>query len=320
MTENANFMSMPKPVYENLVFEGGGVRGIAYAGALKVLEERGLLAGVRRVAGASAGAFVALLLSLGYSAEGLREALSALQFKSLEDKPNPIRVATHYGLYKGEVLYDWIAGQVTGVGLPKDLTFAALAESGGLDLRVFATDLNICNTREFSARKTPEASVVGAVRASMSIPLMYAAWQFPNGKPNDHFYVDGGTVYNYPINAFDTADDINQQTLGFCFEKDQSGGPTAVHELNNLFDFTKSLFAALLNAQTINFDQDLEQIKRSVRINDLGFKATDLDLTDEGFERLYASGYEAITRYLDAKTKAPALHERQVGPEGSAGQ
>ena len=42
--------------FRNLVFEGGGVKGIAYAGAIGVLEERDILAGIQRVAGTSAGA------------------------------------------------------------------------------------------------------------------------------------------------------------------------------------------------------------------------------------------------------------------------
>ena len=42
--------------FRNLVFEGGGVKGIAYAGAVAVLEDKGILPGIRRVAGTSAGA------------------------------------------------------------------------------------------------------------------------------------------------------------------------------------------------------------------------------------------------------------------------
>ncbi len=290
--------------FENLVFEGGGVRGVAYAGALKVLEEQNILPGVRRVAGSSAGAFVALLLSLGFSSDELRDALHSLRFKSLEDKPNPIRVATHYGLYKGEVLYNWIAEQVTKKGLPEDLTFASLDDLGGRKLHVFATDLNVRNTREFSATTTPDASIVGAVRASMSIPLMYSAWQFPNGVPDKHYYVDGGTVYNYPINTFDDAMGANECTLGFCFEKRNGHADATVHELSNLFDFTKGLFAALLSVQTIDFEQNPDQLRRSVRIDDLGFRATDLELSDEACERLYQSGYGATTRYLKKHSDA----------------
>jgi NTE family protein len=38
----------------NLVLEGGGVKGIAYVGALQVLEEKGILSKIQRVGGTSA--------------------------------------------------------------------------------------------------------------------------------------------------------------------------------------------------------------------------------------------------------------------------
>ncbi|WP_420429024.1 patatin-like phospholipase family protein [Kordiimonas sp.] len=288
---------MGEPKFENLVFEGGGVRGVAYAGALKVFEEQGLLPGVRRVAGASAGAFAALLLSLGYSSDRLKDALRSIHFKTLEDKPNPLRVVSHYGLYKGDVLHDWILRQVTNLGLPESLTFEGLNERGGRDLTVFATDLTTCNTREFSFEQTPQTSVVGAVRASMSIPLMYAAWQFPGGEPDDHVYVDGGVAYNYPIGAFD-AGDVNSGTLGFRFVRGGDSAQIAEHQPHNFFEYAKNLFAAVMSAQNINFEHDPAQVRRSVLIDDLGFRATDLSLSDADFNRLYASGYEATKRYL----------------------
>ncbi|MCS5711340.1 patatin-like phospholipase family protein [Candidatus Berkiella aquae] len=54
-----------RPPIENLVLEGGGVRGFAYLGALEVLAENGILQNVKRIAGSSAGAIVGLLLALG---------------------------------------------------------------------------------------------------------------------------------------------------------------------------------------------------------------------------------------------------------------
>lgn len=294
-------MTAPAKAIRNLVFEGGGVRGIAYAGALSVFEEEGYLQDLRCVAGSSAGAFTALLLSLDYSPHDIREALKSIHFETLEDSPNPIRIVTKYGLYKGQVLYDWIAAQVLKCGFDEDLTFDQLRQQCGRDLRVFATDLNIQNTREFSAESTPEASVVGAVRASMSIPLMYSAWQFPNNIPDNHFYVDGGTVFNYPITVFDTMGGPNEETLGFCFEN--RSGLGAYQDLDNIFEFTKSLFATMLSTQKIDFSRDQDELRRSVKIDDLGFKATDLDLPEEAFERLFISGREAASLYLTGQTK-----------------
>jgi predicted acylesterase/phospholipase RssA len=57
----------------DLVFEGGGARGIVFVGALQELERRGHSAG--RLLGTSAGAVVAMLLAAGYSADELHRSL-----------------------------------------------------------------------------------------------------------------------------------------------------------------------------------------------------------------------------------------------------
>ena len=62
MNKNSN---TSKYHFKNLVFEGGGVKGIAYVGALEVLDREGILKDIKRVAGTSAGAMVAVLIGLG---------------------------------------------------------------------------------------------------------------------------------------------------------------------------------------------------------------------------------------------------------------
>ena len=49
--------------------EGGGVRGLAYAGVFSVLEEKGILQQIENVGGSSAGAIAGMLVSIGYSAD-----------------------------------------------------------------------------------------------------------------------------------------------------------------------------------------------------------------------------------------------------------
>lgn len=50
--------------FRNLVFEGGGVKGSAYIGAIRALNEEGILPEIQRFGGTSAGAITALLLGL----------------------------------------------------------------------------------------------------------------------------------------------------------------------------------------------------------------------------------------------------------------
>src|SRR4051812_2199206 len=97
----------------NLVFEGGGTRGIAYSGALMELQARHALDSVERVAGTSAGAIAATLFALGYSAEEISDLISELKVKSFADGKwifigGTRRLLKNFGWYRGEKFNKWI--------------------------------------------------------------------------------------------------------------------------------------------------------------------------------------------------------------------
>jgi len=53
--------------YENLVLEGGGMKGLAYSGAFEVLDSMGIINNINQVAGTSSGAMNGMLISIGYT-------------------------------------------------------------------------------------------------------------------------------------------------------------------------------------------------------------------------------------------------------------
>jgi NTE family protein len=283
---------------KNLVFKGGGVLGIAYAGAIEVLEENKILTQVQSIAGTSAGAITAALVSLKYSAADVLKIVEATDFKAFEDGWDPLLVATKYGLYKGDAFLSWMKQRITDKGLPATATFADFQKAGMLDLRVFASDLNIRDLKEFSVAKTPNTIVAEAVRASMSIPLFFQAWTFSNSIPDNHIYVDGGTIYNYPITTFDTGAIPNPETLGFYLEDTNDVQPDSDLQYDQLFQYIKDLFQTLTDAQGIDFENDPDEEKRSVVINDFGISATNFGLTDDQKQQLYNSGKTATANYL----------------------
>ena len=77
--------------FRNLVFQGGGVRMLAYHGAIKALEETGILSQIERVAGTSAGALTATLISFRLPANETIELFQSVDLskvptrKSIED-------------------------------------------------------------------------------------------------------------------------------------------------------------------------------------------------------------------------------------------
>src|SRR5688572_21250546 len=116
--------------FQNLVFEGGGVKGIAYGGALDVLNEKGILNSIKRVAGTSAGAINAALLALGYTSSEVSRIVAETDFSSFADDghvfSNVMRIVRHFGWNKGDKFKEFMVEQIAAkTGNPK-FTFADL--------------------------------------------------------------------------------------------------------------------------------------------------------------------------------------------------
>ena len=283
---------------KNLVFKGGGVLGIAYAGAIEALEENNKLSGIEKIAGTSAGAITACLLALRYTSTEIKAIVASTDFKAFEDSLNPFRLCTSYGLYKGDKFLSWIKAIVVKKGLKEDATFTDLKNAGFLDLHVFATDLNEKQLKRFSFAETPDTIVVEAIRASMSIPLFFKAWRFTNNKPDNHIYVDGGVIYNFPMTAFDTDGKDNLDTVGLFL--DNVNGVSVVNGLdyNHPFSYVGRLFETLMDAQDVNFKSDPEEKNRTIVIDDFGLSSTNFNISEADKKRLFDSGKKATLEYL----------------------
>ena len=98
----------------DLVMEGGGVKGIALAGAIEVLEERGYR--VHRVAGSSAGAIAGALAASGIDGSTMVEILRATDYRRFEDGPwwtrtlpgKALSILLHNGIHRGDFLQQWL--------------------------------------------------------------------------------------------------------------------------------------------------------------------------------------------------------------------
>jgi len=146
--------------FRNLVFEGGGVKGIAYVGVLRELQQRGILENIVRVGGASAGAINAVLMALGYTLEEPHEVLSTLDFRKFMDPSrvcckNAWRLVSKFGWYKGDFFSSWIADLIFEKAGQKNPTFKELRADNYRDLYLIGTNLSTRCAEVFSAEHTP---------------------------------------------------------------------------------------------------------------------------------------------------------------------
>ena len=278
---------------KNLVFKGGGVRGIGYAGALTVLEEKGVLHNLERTAGTSAGAITALLVALRYSAAEIRQIVGGLDFASLQHGLNLLRLYERFGVYSNQHLMDWVE-KVTSDKLGPNATFAVMEAKGYMDFHCVATAINVQKAQGFNAKETPSIRIAEAVVASMSIPGFFPKMRFP-GLPYE--YVDGGVVWNYPITIFDK-DDEPDQTLGLYLHNYDAPAPL---RSDGLIHAALAVFQSALAAQDVDDYADPALLARTIMINTLGISSADFGITNQQKEDLIAAGISAANNFLIQK-------------------
>jgi NTE family protein len=214
---------------KTLVFEGGSVKGLAYVGALNVLEAYSqcnhgrpfLNQEIIRVAGTSAGAIMALLIALGLDIQEINLVMKTTTFSNFEDVQWYARgsVLKGYAVYssgylcEGEKFMDWVKDLIASkLKVRDDLSFSELLGKTGKHLHVYAVRLNDNRVISFNPTETPKFSVALAIRMSMSIPVFFKPVRvqetcdksgYPTSITLDHnhgdtYYVDGGVKLNYP--------------------------------------------------------------------------------------------------------------------------
>ncbi|XP_012941508.1 uncharacterized protein LOC106012608 [Aplysia californica] len=195
--------------FENLVFEGGGNKGLAYVGCIQYLEEHNMRPKIKRLAGASAGAITAALVALGYSSkdiycflsDNIEEVFLDHSCGYLSLLPNLLR---RFGWNPGKKIYKWFGEKIkakSASGNP-DLTFSDLYKEKNMELCVLVTNLNQMRAEYCHPKTTPDMPIRDALCMSMAIPGVFSARRYDNHGQVD-VYVDGGVLCNYPIHCFD---------------------------------------------------------------------------------------------------------------------
>lgn len=317
--------SQPSQI-ENLVFEGAGIRGIAYAGVMEGLEEEELLRHVQKVGGTSAGAITSLLISLGYTSTELVGIISEMKFQKLNDGRfffigGLVRTKNQFGWYRDTALSEWIGGLIAAKTGDSEITFAQLKESGYKELYVTATSLTRQKLVVLSHETFPQMKVKDAVRISMSIPLYFQAvfvdqdgntFDKQNEEATLDVMVDGGIVGNFPIFIFDslTTDSsgaevriVNGKTLGIRMdteeqiEKDREDRELVNIKIESFEDYATAFYTFVI--ENLNRkDLTKEDWERTVSVSCAGISPRVKKLSNAQKQKLITSGRSAVEKFL----------------------
>lgn len=213
-----------------IVLSSGGIRGLAFIGALLELKKKNMLKYVNEILGVSIGALFGLGVCLKYSIEEMYMLGSNMDFTLLIniDPDLAFEYFEKFGVDDGSQLKKFVSSILKAKGYNINITFKELYEKTNYYFRCFATNLNNCTLKEFSYKETPHEHVLFGVVASMSIPCFY----IPQMKDNI-LYVDGAVFDSYPISL--VSEENKERVLGFTFSENHVQKET-IKTISNFFE------------------------------------------------------------------------------------
>ena len=173
-------MSAVKGPRLGLVLGGGGARGLAHFGVLRVLQRENIP--IHYVAGTSMGGLVGALFAAGVPAERVEEEVLRLSRVTEQIRLVDVDLSAAGLSIRGRRIYNFMADL-----LGEELTFADLP----LPLAMVAVDIR--TGREVILQG---GLVIDAVRATISVPGVFMPVDL-----GDYRLVDGGVLDNVPVDV-----------------------------------------------------------------------------------------------------------------------
>ena len=225
-----------------LALAGGGIRGIAHAGAIKALEENGIEINV--IGGTSSGSLIASLYAMGYSPYYIYTLFKKYSATLVEMSNTPIisgignfvlnKKITMNGLKSGESLekaYNDIALK-KGIKKLKDIKMPLIIPAVDISK---GEEYIFCSKQILETEKyITDISVGTAVRASSSFPVVFSPCEFKN-----HIFLDGGILNNVPVEEVKKAG--AEKVISIKFDSD------TVNNNSNIMDIVMKILDIMGN-------------------------------------------------------------------------
>jgi len=286
---------------ETLVFSAGGIKFIAFVGAMKALSKKKLLGNIHTYVGVSAGAIFSYFLNLGYTWQELYKIGMDFNFSQFNqfDIEN---FFDKYGLNDGEKIINFMKKLTIDKNLNENITFLDLYNTTHKKLIISATCITDSKLEYFDYINSPNMKVLKAIRLSLSIP-----YYFTTEKYNGKLYVDGAVLEHLPLSLFRPSDKI----LGLSLVNN-----CCINRIDSLEEFTYSIFYCMRS----NMNKFKKNEFNIIQIDTKKHSLLNFDITKDEKKDLFLSGYnDTITQLtcIESKREYDALDkevdEKQVG-------
>lgn len=303
------------------IFEGGGSKGIAYAGAVKRFHEAGVFSGISRFGGTSAGAQTAMYLAIGCTGEELSKFNAETDWAQVFDKPRGCCAAIRslsrlhhtFAVCKGEYLRDQLETRCKEKTGLDNITFQQLYDTKKVELHLGVCELRTTEFLFLSKETTPDMPISLGAMASSSLPLIFPPVMYTNPKTNQELMLcDGGLMGNLPVKAFEHHKNmgIEGRILAFHLHSDACD---ATAEMPNSFAsykdaILKVMFWGSQHTGGAGGKNDFSKERATwmrdnmgvdmIHVDCLNCGTVEADMTDERRNLIEQCGYNSADDYL----------------------
>jgi len=229
---------------ENLVFAGGGLKGLIHIGVLQVLEENGLLLNCKRYCGASIGSFFALLLCIGIRVDDIERLFLCINPKDIVSyhPENLVKLFDKLGCESTDSLENILHIILEKKTNNPRITMKELYDLTNKELCFSVTNISKQCGEYFNYKTTPDLEVAEGCLISMCIPFL-----FEPRKYRDSYYLDGGIANNFPIDYFQN---VQEHTIGVSIQDSKITEPLPLP--SDIISLFLNMYKTTLTNRTIN--------------------------------------------------------------------
>lgn len=267
--------------YNILALGGGGSKGILHLGALKFLEERGILNNFEKFYGCSVGSIFAVALGFKLNTEALeRMSQKFVSFDKITKLSfNEIQTSLQKkGLFEMDTFEQFILETFDSEGI--NLRGKVIKDS---EIPLFIVASNL--TRHVPSVFTGNIPILKALRASCCIPLIFCPQII-----NDSVYIDGGFLTNIVSNVIPEEERSRSLFLSIVHD-DPKITPTNIQNLSHL-EFLYGMYkSSCIYQRKIHYSENT--IKLSYNLPS-GIS----DISPKQRSEMISKGYESTRRFF----------------------
>ncbi len=311
----AQLIEPDQPIKVGLVLSGGGAKGMAHIGALKVIEEAGIT--IDYIGGTSMGAIVGSLYASGYSANELDSIFREADFSDLIQDNLPRGAKTFYEKEDSERYAITLPFNKFKISFPKAISGGQKIYNELVRLLYHVKDVNDFNKLPipfFCMATNMETGTEVLLNKGYLPEAVMASGTFPSlfepAEVDGQILIDGGVLNNYPIM------EVKQLGADIIIGVDVQHGLRDRESLKSATD----ILLQINNFRTINdMKEKVSETDIYIRPDVDDFSVIDFDLAETIIEsgKLAALEHLETLKELAAKQKNIRKNAKNIEPKDS---